>query len=363
MSPVYNFSAGPAAIPRPVLERAQAELLDFQGTGTSVMEISHRGETFLKVAAHAEASLKALLNLPSNYKILFMQGGGFGEFSIAPLNLLGKNNKADYVNTGHWSTKGIAEAKRYADVHVAANSEANQFTSVPDVNTWSVRQDAAYLHICTNETIHGVEFAQWQAMPDLGVPLVADMSSHILSRPMDVSKYGVIYAGAQKNIGPSGLTLVIIRDDLLDQAMPHCPAVFNYGEQLKHEWMLNTPNTWGVYLAGLTFDWLREQGGLAGIEKINDQKQRLLYSAIDNSNGFYRNEVAKPNRSWMNVPFFLKDEALNADFLAQAKANGLLFLKGHRAVGGMRASIYNAVPLEGVQALVAFMNDFASKKS
>jgi phosphoserine aminotransferase len=359
---VYNFSAGPAAIPLPVLERARSELLDFQGTGTSVMEISHRGETFLKVAAHAENSLRALLSVPANYKILFMQGGGYGEFSIAPLNLLGKNRKADYVNTGHWSTKAVEEVARYGDIHIASTSEPNGFTSVAAPSTWNVRNDAAYLHICTNETINGVEMPFWQSPPDFGVPLVADMSSHIMSRPMDVSKYGVIYAGAQKNIGPSGLTLVIIRDDLLDQAMPHCPAVFNYGSQAKSEWMLNTPNTWGVYLAGLTFDWLNEQGGLAGIAKVNDAKQALLYKAIDESNGFYSNRVAKPDRSWMNVPFSLRDESLNTAFLEEAKSAGLLFLKGHRAVGGMRASIYNATPLVGVQALVTFMNDFAKRK-
>jgi phosphoserine aminotransferase len=358
---VFNFSAGPAAIPKPVLEKAQQELLDFQGTGTSVMEISHRSETFLKVAHHAENALRALLNVPSNYKILFMQGGGFGEFSIVPLNLLGKNLKADYVNTGHWSVKGIEEAKRYGDIHVAASSEAAQFSYVPAVESWDVRKDATYLHICTNETIQGVEMPFWQSPKDFGVPLVADMSSHILSRPMDVSRYGVIYAGAQKNIGPSGLTLVIVRDDLLTQALPACPAVFNYGEQFKHEWMLNTPNTWAVYLAGLTFDWLNVQGGLAAMEKLNQQKQALLYDAIDSSNGFYTNPVAKPDRSWMNVPFRLADESRNAAFLDQAKAAGLLYLKGHRAVGGMRASIYNAVPLEGVQALVTFMKDFAGR--
>jgi phosphoserine aminotransferase len=356
---VHNFSAGPAAIPEPVLKKAQEELLDFRGTGMSVMEMSHRGKVFMDVAHEVVGDFRKLLGIPANYKVLFLQGGGKGEFSIVPLNLLRGKKKADYVNTGHWSEGAIKEASKYCEVNVAASSEDRKFTYVPKQSAWKLSSDAAYVHVCTNETIHGVEYF-WT--PETGdVPLVADTSSHILSRPMDVSRYGCIYGGAQKNIGPSGLTFVIVREDLLGGAHPWTPSVFDYTQQDKNEWMLNTPPTFAVYLAGLTFKWLEQQGGLTGIEQINIRKADLLYSCIDNSGGFYANTIDKADRSRMNVPFFLKDEKLNAAFLEESLAAGLAGLKGHKAIGGMRASIYNAVSLEGVAALVDFMNGFAKR--
>jgi phosphoserine aminotransferase len=356
---VHNFSAGPAAIPEPVLKQAQEELLDFRGTGMSVMEMSHRGKVFMEVAHEVEGDFRKLLGIPANYKVLFLQGGGKGEFSIVPLNLLRGKTKADYVNTGHWSTGAIKEASKYCEVNVAASSEDRKFTYIPTQSVWKLSADAAYVHVCTNETIHGVEYF-WT--PETGdVPLVADASSHILSRPMDVSRYACIYGGAQKNIGPSGLTFVIVREDLLGGAHPWTPSVFDYTQQAKNDWMLNTPPTFAVYLAGLTFKWLEKQGGLTGMEQTNIRKADLLYSCIDNSGGFYLNTIEKADRSRMNVPFFLKDEKLNAAFLEESLAAGLAGLKGHKAVGGMRASIYNAVSLEGVQALVDFMNAFARR--
>jgi phosphoserine aminotransferase len=356
---VHNFSAGPAAIPEPVLKQAQEELLDFRGTGMSVMEMSHRGKVFMEVAHEVEGDFRKLLGIPANYKVLFLQGGGKGEFSIVPLNLLRGKTKADYVNTGHWSTGAIKEASKYCEVNVAASSEDRKFTYIPTQSVWKLSADAAYVHVCTNETIHGVEYF-WT--PETGdVPLVADTSSHILSRPMDVSRYACIYGGAQKNIGPSGLTFVIVREDLLGGAHPWTPSVFDYTQQAKNDWMLNTPPTFAVYLAGLTFKWLEKQGGLAGMEQTNIRKADLLYSCIDNSGGFYLNTIEKTDRSRMNVPFFLTDEKLNAAFLEESLAAGLAGLKGHKAVGGMRASIYNAVSLEGVQALVDFMNAFAKR--
>lgn len=359
MSRVYNFSAGPAAIPEPVLLQAQAELLDFRGTGMSVMEMSHRGKVFMAVAREAEQDLRDLLDVPPSYKVVFLQGGGKGEFSFIPLNLLRGRSAADYVNTGHWSTGAIKEASKYCKVNVAASSEDRQFTYVPPFETWRLAADAAYVHVCTNETIQGVEYF---TTPDTGdVPLVADMSSHILSRPLDVSRFGCIYGGAQKNIGPSGLTFVIIRDDLLGGAHPLTPSVFDFTQQAANDSMLNTPPTFALYLAGLTFKWLHAQGGLKGIETANIRKAELLYGCIDSSNGFYSNPVALANRSRMNVPFKLKDDALNEVFLAGAEAAGLAGLKGHKVVGGMRASIYNAMPVAGVEALVAFMNEFAAK--
>jgi phosphoserine aminotransferase len=360
MSRIHNFSAGPAALPTEVLERAREELLDFHGIGMSVMEISHRGKVFLEVAAEAEQDFRELLAIPSNYKVLFLQGGGKGEFSIVPLNLMGANAKADYVNTGHWSAGAIKEAKKYGTVNVIASSEADGFTSIPALETWTPNKDASYRHICSNETIHGVEFTATPIIDD-GVPLVADASSNILSKPLDVANYGCIYGGAQKNIGPSGLTFVIVREDLLGHAHPLTPSVFDYTQQAANEWMLNTPPTFAVYLAGLTFRWLKKQGGLAGIEKANLEKASMLYRCIDDSNGFYRNTVATNARSRMNVPFFLQDESLNAPFLKEAEAVGLSGLKGHKAVGGMRASIYNATGLDGVKALVEFMQAFASR--
>lgn len=359
MSRVFNFSAGPAAIPEPVLKQAQEELLDFRGTGMSVMEMSHRGKVFTDVAHEVEGDFRALLGIPANYKILFLQGGGKGEFSIVPLNLLRGKKKADYVNTGHWSAGAIKEAGKYCEVNVAASSEDRKFTYVPKQDTWQLSPDAAYVHVCTNETIHGVEYF-WT--PETGdVPLVADMSSHILSRPIDVARYGCIYGGAQKNIGPSGLTFVIVREDMLGGAHPWTPSVFDYTQQASNDWMLNTPPTFAVYLAGLTFKWLNRQGGLAGMERTNIRKAELLYGCIDNSGGFYSNPIAKDDRSRMNVPFILQNEKLNAAFLEESLAAGLAGLKGHKAVGGMRASIYNAVSLEGVQALVDFMSGFAKR--
>ena len=358
MSRVHNFSAGPAAIPEEVLQQAQAELLDFHGTGMSVMEMSHRGKVFMDVAAEVEGDFRELLAIPANYKILFLQGGGKGEFSLVPMNLLRGKTTADYVNTGHWSSGAIKEARKYCEPNVIASSEDKNFTYVPKKNVWKPNKDAAFRHICSNETIHGVEYF-WT--PDIAddVPLVADTSSHIMSRPMDVSMYGCIYGGAQKNIGPSGLTFVVVRDDLLGGAHPMTPSVFDYTQQAANEWMLNTPPTFAVYLAGLTFKWLKKQGGLAGIETQNVAKAALLYGGIDGSDGFYRNDVAIDDRSRMNVPFFLRDEKLNAAFLAEAATAGLAGLKGHKAIGGMRASLYNAMPLAGVKTLTDFMRDFA----
>jgi phosphoserine aminotransferase len=358
MTRVHNFSAGPAAIPEEVLQQAQAELLDFHGTGMSVMEMSHRGKVFMDVAAEVEGDFRALLAIPANYKILFLQGGGKGEFSLVPMNLLRGKTTADYVNTGHWSSGAIKEARKYCEPNVIASSEDKNFTYVPKQNVWKPNKDAAFRHICSNETIHGVEYFWTPDITD-DVPLVADTSSHIMSRPMDVSKYGCIYGGAQKNIGPSGLTFVVVRDDLLGGAHPMTPSVFDYTQQAANEWMLNTPPTFAVYLAGLTFKWLKKQGGLAGIEKQNIAKAALLYGCIDDSDGFYRNEVAIDDRSRMNVPFFLRDEKLNAAFLADASTAGLAGLKGHKAIGGMRASLYNAMPLAGVKTLTDFMRDFA----
>lgn len=360
MPRVFNFSAGPAAIPLEVLTQAREELLDFRGTGMSVMEMSHRGEVFMEVAAEVENDLRGLLAIPTNYKVLFLQGGGKGEFSLMPLNLLRGKTSADYVNTGHWSAGAIKEAAKYCEVNVIASAEDKKFTYVPKQATWKPSREAAFRHICSNETIHGVEYF-WTPEIDDGVPLVADASSHILSRPMDISKFGCIYGGAQKNIGPSGLTLVIVREDLLGGAHPFTPSVFNYTLQAANQWMLNTPPTFAVYLAGLTFKWLKKQGGLAGIELQNMQKAKLLYQCIDDSGGFYRNDVAVEDRSRMNVPFFLQNESLNAKFLEATQALGLAGLKGHKVIGGMRASIYNAVPLAGVIALSTFMREFAQR--
>jgi phosphoserine aminotransferase len=352
---VFNFSPGPAALPEPVLQRAQAELLDWHGTGMSVMEMSHRGADFMSVAAKAEADLRALLAVPPHYEVLFLQGGAQGQNAAVPLNLLPAGGTADYVDTGHWAQKSIAEARRYGDVGVAASSADRKYTYVPRQDAWKRSADAAYVHVTTNETIGGVEY-HWT--PDTGsVPLVADMSSHLLSRVIDVSRFGVIYAGAQKNVGPAGLTLVIVREDLLDRARPDCPSIFDYGAQAKAGSMLNTPNTFGIYLAGLTFEWLIAQGGLAAMERVNIDKAERLYAEIDRS-GFYRNPVAREDRSRMNVPFFLADDRLDAPFLEGAAERGLMQLKGHRAVGGMRASLYNAMPMAGVTALCAFMREF-----
>lgn len=352
MKKVYNFSAGPAVLPPSVLKRAQAEMLDWHGSGMSVMEMSHRGKEFSSILAKTEADFRTLLNVPTHYKVLFLQGGAIAENVMIPLNLL-NGKHADYAITGSWSQRSAKEAKMVGNVDIVAHSEP--FTYVPDFAEWKINKDAAYLHICTNETVNGVEF---DGLPDAGdVPIVADMSSHILSRPVDVSQYGVIYAGAQKNIGPAGLCLVVVREDLLNQASSLTPGVFHWKEQAENQSMVNTPPTYGIYMAGLVFEWLLAQGGVNAIEKLNVAKAALLYNYID-STDFYTNEVAIINRSRMNIPFFLKDETLNTAFLAGAETNGLLQLKGHRSVGGMRASLYNAMPLEGVQTLVDYMQSF-----
>ncbi len=354
--PVFNFSAGPAVLPKEVLKRAADEMLDWHGSGMSVMEMSHRGPEFISIAEKAEADLRKLLSVADDYAVLFLQGGAIAENAVVPMNLLGEKKTIDFVNTGEWSKKSIKEAKKYAQVHIAASSEDRNFTYVPARETWKLSPDAAYVHICSNETIGGVEY---HFTPEVGsVPLVADMSSHILSRPIDVSKYGVIYAGAQKNVGPAGLTLVIVRKDLLDRALPITPSVFHWKEQAEADSMLNTPPTYAIYIAGLVFEWLLAQGGVAAIERKNIAKAQLLYDAIDASGGFYVNPVEKKDRSRMNVPFRLRDESLDGAFLKGAQARGLLQLKGHRSVGGMRASIYNAMPVEGVQALVDWMLEF-----
>ncbi|MDX2507846.1 MAG: 3-phosphoserine/phosphohydroxythreonine transaminase [Gammaproteobacteria bacterium] len=356
MSRVFNFSAGPAMLPEAVIKKASEEMLDWHGEGMSVMEMSHRGKAFMSIASKAEADLRTLMSIPDNYKVLFLQGGASMQFGAIPLNLLGSKTTADYVNTGMWSKKAIAEAKRYCDVNIAASSEDSAFTTIPDFSSWTLNPDAAYIHYTPNETIGGVEF---DYIPDTGdVPLIADMSSTILSRPVDVSKFGIIYAGAQKNVGPAGLTLVIIRDDLIGQAAENTPAMLNYKTHADNGSMYNTPPTYCWYLAGLVFEWLLEKGGLEGMGKINREKSNKLYAAIDGSD-FYANPVDIRYRSWMNVPFTLKNADLDAAFLEGAAKKGLATLKGHRSVGGMRASIYNAMPEAGVDTLVDFMSEFA----
>jgi phosphoserine aminotransferase len=362
LTQVFNFSAGPAVLPKEVLQQAAADMLDWHGSGMSVMEMSHRGPEFIAIYEQAEADLRALLNVPANYRILFMQGGGLGQNAIVPLNLLGRKAQPatiDFVETGSWSGKSIVEARRYANVNVAASGAASNFTAVPAQDTWTLTPDAAYLHVCTNETIDGVEF---NFVPTVQgeTPLVADMSSHILSRVIDVAQYGVIFAGAQKNIGPAGLTLAIVRDDLLDSALPICPGVFNWRAVADADSMLNTPPTYAIYIAGLVFAHVKRLGGVAAMEQRNIDKARLLYAALD-ADDFYRNRVAPDCRSRMNIPFYLRDESRNDAFLAGARARGLLQLKGHKSVGGMRASIYNAMPIEGVHALVDYLNEFAGR--
>ncbi len=355
MTRVYNFSAGPAMLPEAVLERARAELLDWHGTGMSVMEMSHRGEEFVSIARQAEADLRRLMGVPDDYHVLFLQGGATSQFAMVPMNLLRGRGRADYLDTGLWSRKAIKEARRYCEVNVAASSEAEGYTTIPPRESWRLDPQAAYVHYTPNETIGGVEF-HW--IPDTGdVPLVADMSSTILSRPIDVSRFGLIYAGAQKNIGPAGLTVVIVRRDLVGETLPGTPTMLDYAAHAEAGSMLNTPPTFAWYLAGLVFRWILEQGGLEAMAERNRRKAEKLYAAIDAS-GFYRNPVDPACRSWMNVPFTLADPALDATFLEEAKAAGLVALKGHRSVGGMRASIYNAMPEEGVDRLVEFMRDF-----
>jgi phosphoserine aminotransferase len=358
MARAINFSAGPAALPEEVLKQAAAEMLDWHGSGMSVMEMSHRGKEFIAIHAEAEADLRELLSIPANYKVLFLQGGAIAENAIVPMNMLRGHKVADYVNTGEWSKKSIKEAKKYCTVNVVASSEDRSFTYIPSFDTWKLSKDAGYVHICSNETIGGLEY-HW--VPDTGsAPLVADMSSHILSKPIDVSKYGLIYGGAQKNIGPAGLTIVIVREDLLGQALPITPSAFDYKQQADNDSMLNTPPTYGVYIAGLVFKWLKQQGGLVEIEKRNVAKAKLLYDFLDGSK-FFISPVAVQDRSRMNIPFKLKDEALDGEFLKGAEARGMVQLKGHRSVGGMRASIYNAMPESGVRALVDYMREFEAK--
>jgi phosphoserine aminotransferase len=358
MSRVFNFSAGPAALPLEVLEQARDEMLDYRGTGMSVMEMSHRSAAFIDIAERAEADLIELMAIPADYKVLFLQGGATTQFAMVPMNLLDGAARADYVNTGSWSTKAIREGGRFCDVNVAASSESTGFDRVPPFETWVRSPDAAYLHICSNETIGGVQFHELPDDP--GCPLVADMSSDILSRPVDVGDFGLIYAGAQKNIGPAGLTVVIVRRDLLGRAGAGVPSMLDYAVHAEADSMSNTPPTYAWYLAGLVFTWLKQQGGVAGIAEANTRKAAKLYGAIDASN-FYRSPVAVQDRSQMNVPFTLPDPALDSVFLDKAESAGLTNLKGHRSVGGMRASLYNAVPEAAVDALVAFMAEFENE--
>ncbi len=355
----YNFCAGPAALPESVLATAASEMLDWHGKGMSLMEMSHRSPEVTGVAHHAEQTLRELLSISDDYAVLFLQGGASTQFSAVPLNLLDGKASADYVNTGQWSKKAIAEAKRYCDVNVVASSEDTNFSTIPPFESWQLGKDPAYLHYTPNETIGGVEFF-WT--PDVSVPVVADMSSTILSRPINVDDFDVIYAGAQKNIGPAGLVVAIIRRDLLGKADAHCPAMLNWQVAADNDSMYNTPPTYSLYLAGLVFDWLKERGGLSAMETVNREKAEKLYAAIDASD-FYANPVEIQSRSLMNIPFTLADAALDKPFLQQAEEAGLLNLKGHRSVGGMRASIYNAVGMDAVDALISFMQDFEKRKA
>jgi phosphoserine aminotransferase len=361
MTRAYNFAPGPAVLPEEVLKQAAAEMLDWHGSGLSVMEMSHRGKEFMSILEETQRDLRELLAIPANYKTLFLQGGAIAENAIVPMNLVGRVPQpatVDFINTGQWSVKSIKEARKYCNVNVAASSEETKFTSIPPRDSWRLTPGAAYVHICTNETIGGVEY---HFVPDVGnAPLVADMSSDILSRVIDVSKYGVIYGGAQKNIGPAGLTLAIVREDLLGHALSICPSAFDWDVVANNDSMYNTPPTYAIYIAGLVFQWLKRRGGVAAIEQQNIAKAALLYDYLDKTD-FYSNPVAKDARSRMNVPFVLHDEALNDAFLAGAKERGLLQLKGHKSVGGMRASIYNAMPVEGVRALVEYLKEFEKK--
>lgn len=352
---IYNFSAGPAVLPKEVLEQARNELLDWNGSGMSVMEMSHRGKEFMGIASEAEADLRELMAIPANYKVLFLQGGAHSQFSMVPMNLLRGKDKADYLDSGLWSVKAIDEAARYCKVNVVASSKDRNYTYAPSQEQWQLDKDAAYVHYTSNETIGGVEIFWTPKTGD--VPLVVDMSSHILSRPVDVSQFGIIYAGAQKNIGPAGLTIVIVRDDLIGKTITGTPTMFDYKTHADNDSMYNTPPTYGIYMAGLVFKWLKVKGGLAAMEKTNILKADMLYDYLD-STDFYHAPVAKENRSRMNIPFRIADATLDAAFLEQAGKRNLLQLKGHKLVGGMRASIYNAMPVEGVITLIDFMKDF-----
>ncbi|MBN2373090.1 3-phosphoserine/phosphohydroxythreonine transaminase [bacterium] len=358
MERLYNFSAGPAVLPEEVLKQASDEMLNWHGSGMSVMEMSHRGKEFIDIASRAEADLRELMNVPGNYKVLFLQGGATAQFAALPMNVLRGKNNADYISTGSWSKKAISEAKKYCKVNVAASSDDANFTYIPPVEKWKLNKDAAYVHYTANETIGGVEF-HW--VPDTGdVPLACDMSSNILSRPVDISKFGVIYAGAQKNIGQAGVTVVIVREDLIGNVMTCTPSFLDYKLQAEADSMYNTPPTYAVYIAGLVFQWLKKQGGLKAIEERNIRKAQMLYDLIDSSE-LYKSPVTKSDRSRMNIPFTLKKEGMDDLFLKQAKERGLVTLKGHRSVGGMRASIYNAMPEEGIRRLCEFMKDFQAK--
>jgi phosphoserine aminotransferase len=355
MSRIFNFSAGPSTLPESVLLKAQEELLDWRGTGMSVMEISHRGKQFMSIAEELKSDLIEILNIPDNYKVLFLQGGATGQFAYIPQNILQGKTKACYVNTGAWSTKAIKEAQKYCEVVVSASSESSKFTDIPDYASWDVDNQAAYLHYTDNETIHGVEFPD---IPEVGdLPLVCDVSSNILSRSVDVSKFGIIYAGSQKNMGAAGVTVVIVRDDLVGHADKKTPSVFDYAQQVKNDSMLNTPATYNWYLVGLVLKWIKDSGGIAAMEQQNNKKAELLYQAIEASS-LYSNPVKKSYRSRMNIPFVLANPELDKTFLSLAEEQGLSSLKGHRSVGGMRASIYNAMPEAGVIALIDFMKEF-----
>jgi phosphoserine aminotransferase len=358
MARVFNFSAGPAVLPEEVLKQAADEMVDWHGAGCSVMEMSHRGKEFMGIAAQAEADLRELMGIPANYKVLFLQGGASAQFEMIPINLLRGRPSADYVHTGEWAKKAIQVAGIFCNVNVVASAEDKNFTYAPAQADWKLNKDAAYVHYTANETIGGVEF-NW--VPETGdVPLVCDMSSNILSRPVDVSKFGLIYAGAQKNIGPAGLTIVIVRDDLVGKAVPTPPPMLAYKTHADADSMYNTPPTYGIYIAGLIFQWLKRNGGIAAMERKNIDKANLLYGYLDTTD-FYRNPVAKADRSRMNVPFMLKDPGLDEEFLKGAKLRGMVQLKGHRLVGGMRASIYNAMPVTGVSQLVEYMKEFAAE--
>ena len=354
MKCTYNFSAGPAVLPKSVMLRAQAEMIDWHDSGMSVMEMSHRGKHYMSIIEKVESDFRSLFNVPKNYKVLFLQGGAIAQNSMVPLNLL-NGKKANYVVSGYWSKRSYQDALPFGDMSIAASSESIGYSKAPDLKEWKIDSTASYIHFCSNETIHGVEYFDLPSVKT--IPVVADMSSHILSRPVDISQFGVIYAGAQKNIGPAGLTIVIVRDDLLEVASPLTPSVFNWKTQAENQSMINTPTTYSIYMAGLVFEWLIELGGLAAIEKQNIKKAELLYNYIDSSD-FYSNPIDIKNRSRMNVPFRIQNEDLHASFVTGAENLGMIGLKGHRLVGGIRASIYNAMPIEGVQALVDYMKDF-----
>ena len=359
MSRAYNFSAGPATLPEPVLQRAAADMMEWPGAGASIVELSHRGPEFMQVAAEAEADLRRLLSVPDGHAVLFIAGGATTQQALIPLNLAAPGQPADYVVTGHWGKTALKQARPYVATHVAASGEDGGFRDIPARGTWQVPADAAYLHVTANETIHGIEFRE---VPDSGdVPLVADFSSSIASEPLDISRFGIVYAGAQKNLGPVGIGIAIIRRDLLERDGQPRADIFDFRSHAKADSMLNTPPTWNWYLLGLTVKWMLDEGGVAEFARRNARKSALLYSVIDGSGGFYRNEVAPAVRSRMNVPFFLHDDALDKPFLEEAKAAGLISLKGHRALGGMRASLYNAMPEAGVQALAQFMGDFRQR--